>query len=64
VEEKGGEGMSEELSEKALVRRLKERFEGERPAFLRKMYIHVNLSTKRFREVWSPVVAERSTTEA
>jgi len=45
--------MSEELSEKALVRRLKERFEGERPAFLRKMYIHVNLSTKRFREVWS-----------
>ena len=54
MEEKGGEDMNgESLKEKALVRHLKELFEREPPTFLKKIYAHVNLSTKKFREIWS-----------
>ena len=40
-------------SERQLVRYLEELFKKDKPSFLRKIFIHTNLSTKRFRQVWS-----------
>ena len=43
----------EERTERALVRDLKALFEKRKPASLRKLFIHTNFATKKFRDIWS-----------
>lgn len=46
--------MNEEVrNEKQLVRHMKGLFEKNKPSFLKKIFVHTNLSTKRFRDIWS-----------
>jgi hypothetical protein len=58
VEEQGGKSMTsldeqDERTEKALVRDLKTLFEERKPSSLKKLFIHTNFATKKFRDIWS-----------
>jgi len=44
--------MNEIKNERELVKRLKTLFEEKRPTSLKKIFIHTNLATKKFRDIW------------
>lgn len=46
------ESERKDMGERELVKNLKDLFEKERPAGLKKVYAHVNLATKKFEEIW------------
>lgn len=43
----------EERTERALVRDLNALFEQRKPSSLKKLFIHTNFATKKFRDIWS-----------
>ena len=47
------EEQEETRTEKALVKDLKALFEQRKPSSLKKLYIHTNFATRKFRDIWS-----------
>jgi hypothetical protein len=53
MEEEGRGGLSPDLqAEKQIVRKLSELCQQERPPCVKRMFVHVNLATRKFHEIW------------